>query len=391
MKKTIIFYGIPAYGHICANIYLANKLSQKGYKVIYYATPTYKSMIESNNCEFRDYNIDDSKINLTDASKILKLYRLILEYTDKLLPPLLQDIKQDNPKAIIFDSLCLWGRIIGEKTNIPHFSFYSIVAIDLKTKAGIFSYIPGFSLKFLKDIKKYNEIKILKNKISNTYSIKNLKLLDTLMNKGLINFCNYSRTFQPQGYLFSKSYKFIGPLAVHRKIEEKNDFKIDKKVIYVSLGTIFNKNKRLIKKIIKILKDKKEYMIVLITPDTKKIKNIPSNFVVRSFVNQKEVMKHASLFISAGGLNSLHEALFFGVPSLIFPQQGEQLINAKRFDLLGVGKIHTKRLKKKQIANEIDELLNLEINEETKTKLTKTYVNYAIKLIERTIRDGKSM
>ena len=322
MKKTIIFYGIPAYGHICSNIFLANKLSQKGYEVIYYATPTYKSLIESNNCEFRDYNIVDSKINLTDGSKILKLYRLILEYTDKLLPQLLQDIKKNNPKAIIFDSLCLWGRIIGEKTNIPYFSFYSIVAIDLKTKAGLFSYIPGFSLKFLKDIKEYNEIKSLKNKISNTSGIRNLGLLDTLMNKGLINFCNYSRTFQPQGYLFSKSYKFIGPLAVHRKILEKNDFKIDKKVIYVSLGTIFNKNKRLIKKLIKILKNKKEYMIILVLPDTKKIRNIPGNFIVRPFVNQKEVMKHSSLFVSAGGLNSLHEALFFGVPSLIFPQQG---------------------------------------------------------------------
>ena len=158
----------------------------------------------------------------------------------------------------------------------------------------------------------------------------------------------------------------------------------------MSLGTIFNKNKKLIKKLIKILKNKEEHMVVLVTPNDKKIKNIPNNFVVRSFVNQKEVMKHSSLFVSAGGLNSLHEALFFGVPSLIFPQQGEQLINAKRFDLLGVGKIHTKGLRKKQIASEIDELLNLEINEDTRTKLTKTYVGYAIKLIERTILDGKS-
>ena len=56
----------------------------------------------------------------------------------------------------------------------------------------------------------------------------------------------------------------------------------------------------------------------------------------------------------------------------------------------GAGKTTTLLARINHIASEIDELLNLEINEDTRTKLTKTYVGYAIKLIERTILDGKS-
>lgn len=50
-------------------------------------------------------------------------------------------------------------------------------------------------------------------------------------------------------------------------------------------------------------------------------------------------MQRASLFITAGGLNSIHEALYYGVPCLMCPQQGEQMLNARQFERLGFGRI----------------------------------------------------
>lgn len=50
-------------------------------------------------------------------------------------------------------------------------------------------------------------------------------------------------------------------------------------------------------------------------------------------------MQRASLFITAGGMNSIHEALYYGVPCLMYPQQGEQYINARQFEQLGFGRI----------------------------------------------------
>ena len=67
--------------------------------------------------------------------------------------------------------------------------------------------------------------------------------------------------------------------------------------------------------------------------------SFPENFIVRPFVNQNEVLAHASLFLTAGGVNSIHEALYFGVPCLMCPQQGEQLLNARQFERLGFGRI----------------------------------------------------
>ena len=122
-------------------------------------------------------------------------------------------------------------------------------------------------------------------------------------------------------------------------------------MIYISLGTIFNQDERLIREVVKQFGSKKrnitgehkdeEYSVVMVwnRMDEEKKTEFPDNFIVRRFVNQKEVMRQACLFISAGGMNSIHEALYYGVPCLMCPQQGEQLLNARRFEKLGFGKI----------------------------------------------------
>lgn len=115
----------------------------------------------------------------------------------------------------------------------------------------------------------------------------------------------------------------------------------------------------------------------------------PENFTVRPFVNQNEILKHAALFITAGGMNSLHEALYFGVPCLMCPQQGEQRLNARRFERLGFGKILQDPRKLRREAWECMELKK-GWDEKLRRRLTGVCVGKALELIEAvcTDRDG---
>ena len=72
------------------------------------------------------------------------------------------------------------------------------------------------------------------------------------------------------------------------------------------------------------------------TTDIDTLGEPPSNFTVRNSVPQLEVLKHADLFISHGGMNSINESLFYGVPMVIVPQQFEQNYNARRMKKMGV-------------------------------------------------------
>ena len=100
-KREIFWYAIPAYGHIYSSLYLARCLSEKDFRIVYYSTEEFREVIEANGCVFRSYPIRQEELELSDGQKILKLYRLLLEYTDKMLPFLLKDAVKDRPACVI--------------------------------------------------------------------------------------------------------------------------------------------------------------------------------------------------------------------------------------------------------------------------------------------------
>ncbi len=65
--------------------------------------------------------------------------------------------------------------------------------------------------------------------------------------------------------------------------------------------------------------------------------DIPSNFNVGTQVDQLSVLQNTDVFITHGGMNSASEALIFGVPMLVCPQQGDQFAVAHRISELGAG------------------------------------------------------
>ena len=66
--------------------------------------------------------------------------------------------------------------------------------------------------------------------------------------------------------------------------------------------------------------------------------NLPENIQVKTFYPQLEMLKHAAVFVTHAGFNSVNEALYFGVPMLALPLVNDQPMVAKRITSLGVGR-----------------------------------------------------
>ena len=598
-KGTLFFYGLPAYGHTLSNLYLAGRLAGAGFRVVYYSAEPFRENIEENGCEYRAYPMDWAALDLTDGERILKLYRLVLEYTWRMLPKLLEQAEEERPCGVIFDSLALWGRAVGQLRGVPSFAFYSIAAIDwtwgfpgvrggggapadsagspagfrkygseerregitagtsgsfakfrkpgnaerehgitagacapparirkrgseeredgtavgacapparirkhsneecregiaadasgfyarirksskekrrdgaatnapgatarlrkhshgertggrpAKDRAGLpvglwkyghengdarrfpvspwgkglGAYAPGFSADFLRYAGEIPGAAAYAKRLRKRYGLRNLGLLPVLMNRGDYNLCGYARLFQPGGRGFGGEYRFVGPLSVHRKIGQQNDFScwdedVSTPLIYISLGTVFHRNEEFLRTVVEQLglrtgnrlterlektgggcpaglgggRSRGESFRVVLVWSGDETRAFPENFTVRPFVNQNEILKHAALFITAGGMNSLHEALYFGVPCLMCPQQGEQRLNARRFERLGFGKILQDPRKLRREAWKCMELKK-GWDEKLRKRLTGVCVGKALELIEAvcTDRDG---
>ena len=620
-KGTLFFYGLPAYGHTLSNLYLAGRLAGAGFRVVYYSAEPFRENIEENGCEYRAYPMDWAALDLTDGERILKLYRLVLEYTWRMLPKLLEQAEEERPCGVIFDSLALWGRAVGQLRGVPSFAFYSIAAIDwtwgfpgvrggggapadsagspagfrkygseerregitagtsgsfakfrkpgnaerehgitagacappariwkpgseeredgitagacappairkrgseeredgtavgacapparirkhsneecregiaadasgfyariqkpgkaerrdgaatdapgatarlrkhshgertggrpAKDRAGLpvglwkyghengdarrfpvspwgkglGAYAPGFSADFLRYAGEIPGAAAYAKRLRKRYGLRDLGLLPVLMNRGDYNLCGYARLFQPGGRGFGGEYRFVGPLSVHRKIGQQNDFScwdedVSTPLIYISLGTVFHRNEEFLRTVVEQLglrtgnrlterlektgggcpaglgggRSRGESFRVVLVWSGDETRAFPENFTVRPFVNQNEILKHAALFITAGGMNSLHEALYFGVPCLMCPQQGEQRLNARRFERLGFGKILQDPRKLRREAWKCMELKK-GWDEKLRKRLTGVCVGKALELIEAvcTDRDG---
>ncbi len=343
--NTIILYGIPAYGHIHSNLYLAGSLAAEGFRVIYYATEPFRAVIEANGCEYRPYSFLSGPPDLSDGKRILKLYRLLLQYTAEMLPGLVEDARRDSPCAVMFDSLALWGRAVGRMLHVPVFSFYSIAAISRPGGAGLWRYAAGFAGGFFRYVGELPRAFSLRRDLHKT-GVRDLGLFSVLMGTGDYNLMGYARRFQPGGLRFGKAYHFLGPLAVYRTVVEENDFVCPAgPLVYVSLGTVFNENRALFREIVRQFGaggpgDGFPYRVVIAgMMGMGGTEPLPENIIMRPFVRQAEIMKRAALFVTAGGMNSIHEALYYRVPCLLVPGQGEQCINAMRFEKLGFGRI----------------------------------------------------
>jgi len=62
---------------------------------------------------------------------------------------------------------------------------------------------------------------------------------------------------------------------------------------------------------------------------------VPENFIVRSFVPQIEILRRAAAFVTHGGMNSVQEALYHGVPLVAAPLAADQFWISARASELG--------------------------------------------------------
>jgi len=340
MNKAI-FLNFPTHGCVNSLLATASELVDRGQKIIYYCTEDFRKKIEQTGAEFRPYNglINKFMIENDDLSKALKLN---IEMTIDKLDHNLKAIGNENPDYIVHDSLCTWGKYIASILRLPavnlmHSFPVTESSISFSTETALLLSKVGL-YKIKNKLKKNSPKKILKKK----YNI-NLSLGDTLINREGLNIVYTSKYMEPEIFQSEKTFIFVGPSLFFKK--EQTDFPFDKlkdrKVIYISLGTLHNNNASFYNTCIKAL-SYSEYIVVIsvgfqINPD--KLFDLPCNFIIRQSVPQQILLKKVDLFITHAGMNSVNEAICYGVPMFLLPHQFEQKMIARRVEEMGIGRI----------------------------------------------------
>ena len=286
----------------------------------------------------------------------------MVNLADAVLSEVLKETQKFD--CLIYNSVLSVGKNIAEKLNIEKtISFYTTFAFS-KDMVNMFAKNTNASnnnVDFRKMLASFEEAT---QDINKKYDIKVKNMIETMINSEAdLNLVFTSKYYQPFAQEFDDKFIFVGPSLTERT--EQIDFKLekdkDKKLIYISLGTIDNQNLDFYKNCFEALGSRDDIMVVMSIGNRINIEDlgtIPKNFKVFNYVPQLKLLKKVNLFITHGGMNSSSEGLYNGVPLIVVPQFGDQPLVARRVAELGAGIPLIGSATPKDIENAVNQILS---------------------------------
>jgi len=356
------FYNIPFHGHVNPTLPLMRELVGRGEDVTYFSRPAFEKVISATGARYRAYKNLGAFEQSRSVAHIIHLGNLVADTTYALLPEVLSAVAAEKPDYLIFDMSAPWGGIASRKYGIaalasfPHLPFYWRTIFNDKRvlRKAIQSIKPGYGY--------WRKLQRQTAKIIKDFKLRDPKDINVLSSSAELNIVFSTRYFQPYEWHFDESYHYVGPEIETNRIEEPLEIRKDagQLLLYIAVGTVYRANLQFFQHCLKAFDDKRYSVIMSVgkAVDLADLGPIPQNFTVAQYVPQLAVLENADVFITHGGMNSISEAVYYGVPMIVVPNTIEQALNAARVEQLHAGQyLETERLSPEKLLLAVESVL----------------------------------
>ena len=390
--SKIVFFSIPAHGHTNPTIAVVKELTEKGHEVWYYSFNIFKERIETAGAKFISCDAYLPELKPENEKKIgrdfVALIEMVADTTISLNEKVCSELLSLKPDCIVSDSLCFWGKLFAKKLNIKYICSTTTFAFN-KYTAKMMKQGVGEIIRMFIGMPRINKkLQLLRD---NGYEVDNfISLIENDNNTDTIVYT--SKEFQPMSDTFSDKYSFVGPSVIDAEeyVEGRRS-----RMVYISLGTVLNKNNEFYKNCIKALEGLNVDIIMSVgeKTDISALGKIPNSFEVKDRVDQIRVLNKSDVFLTHCGMNSVNESLYYGVPMVLFPQHSEQAMVAERTAELGAG-VMLRGNKAEHIRKAIEQILNDATYKENAKIISKSFkiaggAKKAADVILNIINDGE--
>ncbi|MEB9381904.1 glycosyltransferase [Bacillus cereus] len=338
---NVLVINFPGEGHINPTLAVVSELIQRGETVVSYCIEDYRKKVEATGAEFRVFENFLSQINamerVNEGGSPLTMLSHMIEASERIVTQIVEETKEEKYDYLIYDNHFPVGRIIANILQLPSVSSCTTFAVN--------QYINFHDEQEARQVDEmdplYQSCLAGMERWNKQYGMKCNSMYDIMNHPGDITIVYTSKEYQPRSEVFDESYKFVGPSIATRK--EVGSFPTEdlknEKVIFISMGTVFNEQPALYEKCFEAFKDVDATVVLVVGKkiNISQFENIPKNFKLYNYVPQLEVLQHADVFVTHGGMNSSSEALYYGVPLVVIPVTGDQPFVAKRLTEVGAG------------------------------------------------------
>lgn len=334
--------GIPSRGHMFPTFNLVKSLMQQGCKVTYLNTDAFKESIKTSGATFVDYkshtlsNISIPITSMEPHEVTIELQKIFFKCALEIIPRV-DELHQENKySAIIYDQMALWGQLLADKYNLPSFCSNTMFLFD---RNDLINQMPKFLDNLNDDY--YQALSLLSRNYPAIKSYKDILNIQTATKADYIIAYYLEGLHTPSSSFDRKKIIYLGNKFNSAPYQSEEDF-TDTSLVYVSLGTVFNEKPELLQLFVSYFA-KTNHKLIISTGSNENMFNFLhkmqgyKNIEVHNFVNQLDVLKKSSLFITHAGFNSMYEGLYCSVPMLMVPHIPEQYFNAKKIESLKAG------------------------------------------------------
>jgi len=336
----IAVLSVPAYGHLNPVLPIARELVRRGHDVTVFNEASFGPLIEATGAAFAAYppviHLDDFARTLRRGDMIAWI-EMIFRATGPLLGACRKALRADPPDLVVYDGVAVWGEMLAMRLGRPSVAISTTFTSDAVTRsagevlrdtAAIMPRLPGFVAGFLS--------------IARHGLLQFPHTLPLVPRRGTVTLMLTSRAFHPPSrWRDHPSMRFVGCAIAPETRSERFDLAwLDgRPLLYVSLGTLHHGNLAFFESCLEAFADFEGQVLVSVGrgTDLARYAHAPAHFAFAEAVPQLAVLARADIFLTHGGLNSIHEALWHGVPMVAVPQQIEQLHNARAMQAHGAG------------------------------------------------------
>jgi len=338
----VLFVNAGSEGHINPTIGVVQELVSRGEEVVYFCIEAYRERMEKAGATVRtlDGQAFIQAFLAGGRNYLLERVNGLLHTAGIVIPSVLEQIQGEHFDYMIHDSMFGCGRLLAQRLKLPAINSCTSFA---QSEASFAKILEPFSASVPAEVSQpiYDQFQNLTEMLKAKYEVEICSPYEIFCNPAPLTIVYTTKEFQPNGDGFDSSFKFVGPSIASRSTAENVDFTAIKgnSLIYISLGTVFNQAIAFYKLCFEALGDTEHTVVMSIgnRVGLADIGEVPGNFIVRNYVPQMEVLRHARLFVTHGGMNSTNEGLYYGVPLIVIPQSADQPIIAKQIANIGAG------------------------------------------------------
>lgn len=372
--SKIVFFNIPARGHVNPTLAVVRELVERGNAVWYYSYEPFREKIAATGATFVSCDAFDLERRLSpkDSLRLSKdlafSTKILVETALALVPWLEAELRQIEPDCVVSDSTAIWGKIIAQKLDVPFVASSAVFAFN-RHSAKIMKSSFRETLKTLLALPKISrQLKRLRKIGYSPSGVLELVALDPKRDAIVYT----TPEFQPFSETFPKNFAFVGPSIRPATSEFRKSRDV---LVYVSTGTVVDNTAAFYRNCVAAFAQNPKIQVVMSVGaigGADVLGPLPENITALSDVDQIAVLREADVFISHCGMNGANESLYFGTPIVAVPQTAEQRGVANRVLELGAG-VLLPDYSEKSIANAVETLLSIPTYRENAEKIAAVF------------------